>query len=450
MTAAARLLPGALATLLFLGAALWNGYVLLYYDSVDYIYLPFDWEDLPAYRTAAYAVVTTLGKLAGSLWAVILFQCLATAYVLHEALEAFVPGRTEWLVPQVALLLTLCTGLPWFTGQLMPDAFTGPVVMGFMVLAFGREDLPAWRRLLLVALVTAGTAVHTSHVGLVVGLILSLGLLRLALRRRWPEFRPRLGVPALTVVLALGFIVATHWVTQGRPFLAQPTHMLWLARLVQDGIAKRFLDDVCPTRAEEFKLCPYKDDLPPLANDFLWHGLSVIHKLGGWEGLQGEAQVIIRESIRRYPLLHARALAVLTAEQLVMFRTGDGIISMRWMVGDVMRQYYPNEAKAVSAARQEKGISFREMNWFHIPFLAAAQLALFPLLVWSWRRRDRVSFALAATLLLALLGNAFICGALSNPNHRYQGRIVWVAVVVVAIGLSRFRDAAARAEPDRH
>lgn len=39
-------------------------------------------------------------------------------------------------------------------------------------------------------------------------------------------------------------------------------------------------------------------------------------------------------------------------------------------------------------------------------------------------------------LLTALAGNAFICGALSNPHDRYQSRMVWIAVLAAGMALA--------------
>ena len=44
---------------------------------------------------------------------------------------------------------------------------------------------------------------------------------------------------------------------------------------------------------------------------------------------------------------------------------------------------------------------------------------------------------------LAILANAFVCGALSNPHDRYGARLVWIAPFVVALVLWR----ALRREP---
>ena len=42
---------------------------------------------------------------------------------------------------------------------------------------------------------------------------------------------------------------------------------------------------------------------------------------------------------------------------------------------------------------------------------------------------------------LALLGNAFVCGALSNPHDRYGARMVWLAVFVFILAALRWRRA---------
>jgi hypothetical protein len=57
------------------------------------------------------------------------------------------------------------------------------------------------------------------------------------------------------------------------------------------------------------------------------------------------------------------------------------------------------------------------------------------LLVIGWGLRSgRHDLAAAALFVfIALLGNAFICGALSNPHDRYQGRLAWLAPLVVGM-----------------
>jgi hypothetical protein len=57
---------------------------------------------------------------------------------------------------------------------------------------------------------------------------------------------------------------------------------------------------------------------------------------------------------------------------------------------------------------------------------------------YALRRRSLIDAGeLAMTCLIAMLANAFICGALSNPNDRYGARLVWLAVIAAALAAVR-------------
>lgn len=55
------------------------------------------------------------------------------------------------------------------------------------------------------------------------------------------------------------------------------------------------------------------------------------------------------------------------------------------------------------------------------------------------RRFDEAT-RLAATVTVAILANAFACGALSGPHDRYGARMVWVAAFTAAIVILRAID----------
>ena len=55
----------------------------------------------------------------------------------------------------------------------------------------------------------------------------------------------------------------------------------------------------------------------------------------------------------------------------------------------------------------------------------------------AWRRRLDNLTLLAATVSLAVLGNAFICGVMSGPHDRYGARMAWVATLVALIAAVR-------------
>ena len=67
-----------------------------------------------------------------------------------------------------------------------------------------------------------------------------------------------------------------------------------------------------------------------------------------------------------------------------------------------------------------------------------ALLPLIVLLAWRESAQPRRSGELAATSALALLANAFVCGALSNPHDRYGARLVWLAAFAVILAAIEF------------
>ena len=56
-------------------------------------------------------------------------------------------------------------------------------------------------------------------------------------------------------------------------------------RMLQDGIVAKYLNDHCGK--EKLKLCPYRNELPATADDFLW-GNTMFNTLGRFQGLDDE------------------------------------------------------------------------------------------------------------------------------------------------------------------
>src|SRR5438105_8907766 len=85
------------------------------------------------------------------------------------------------------------------------------------------------------------------------------------------------------------------------------------------------------------------------------------------------------------------------------------------------------------AARQQRWqLNFPAINRVHVPVALASMLALLAMLAHAcWRRRLDDVTLLVATVSLALLGNAFICGVISGPHDRYGARLAWLATFAV-------------------
>ncbi len=413
----------------------WNGFVLVYHDSIDYLGLTFTWQ-MPEFRTAAYGLFAGIGRLAGSPTAIVLAQSALVVLTIALCVRAqFAPPRFL-MAFTVAMIAALAGGISLFASQVMADVFAGAMVLGLVSLMLFFDGLSMPRRMLLAALCAVGVAVHTSHVGLALGLLMLGGMARLA-RRRWPGVpQVRLREAAFAAIGGISLAVTANAYVTGRPFLAQTATVQALALFIEGGVTKSYLDENCPPAGSHkpapYKLCAYRDHLPPTANDFLWaRGASPLYKLGGWDALRGEAAAIVDGSLETMPDQVVRQTLDLTAIQFLMLDPGDGL-GPRWnYYVQTIGKWYPGSAKAFQGSRQQHGIDFKPLYW---PTRAIMGVSLAALLIFAlaWRRAPRQAM-FAAAILAALVGNAFICGALSNPNHRYQGRLVWLVASSAAM-----------------
>jgi peptidoglycan/LPS O-acetylase OafA/YrhL len=118
----------------------------------------------------------------------------------------------------------------------------------------------------------------------------------------------------------------------------------------------------------------------------------------------------------------------------VTLQTGEGINpENNWHAEWMLKELAPNAMPQYRAAAQQQDMfDFTAINIVQVPvaFLSMAGLMM---VFGVFRKRRRHQAALALTVALALLGNAAICGIFSNPNARYQSRIMPAAVLVVII-----------------
>ena len=122
--------------------------------------------------------------------------------------------------------------------------------------------------------------------------------------------------------------------------------------------------------------------------------------------------------------------------QFFWFQTGDGIVPQEWVLTPEFRRTIPKQMDGYTTAYQQKGeLWFLPLNLIHVPVALLSVVALAWLLRRASRAKDWRGATLPAFVLVALLGNAFICGVFSGPHFRYQSRIMWwPALVVILLG----------------
>jgi hypothetical protein len=443
------------ATGLLLAPAVWNGFPFMFYDTGAFIAQAAG-GGFVAERSVAYAWFLAATGLNFSLWPAMLAQAMMTALVIavvmrHVAPAASAPafGRGPFLL--VIAVLSVATGLPWYAAQALPDIFAPLLVLCLYLLGFHGHTLSRPMQGALFGVAVLAATSHASHLGLAAGLAAVAALLQAASRSTGAEAadaetadveaaRANWRWPAAAFAAALLAVVVSNYFRTGEVFVSRAGPAFILGRLVQDGLVKRLLDDTCPESG--YRLCAYKDNLPPTADDYVWGATSPFLSLGGFEGSAAEYQAIIVESLKRYPWAHLRTAVASTARQFTSFATGDGIEPQHWVLMPTLSELTPHYVDAYTAARQQNGlITFSGLNAVHIPagFLSLAVLCA-TLAVAIYHRRRGDMLYLPVFILAALLGNAFICGVLSNPHDRYQSRLMWIASLAAILLAARWRD----------
>ena len=433
-------LIGCLAALL--APALWNGYAIVFYDTIGYVEAAMEMKVIPG-RSLFYGLFLWISSLGWwSFWGSVLVQSLATLWLLRLLLRCHaLPSGPRPLFLSVAGLTGL-TGISWYTSQLMPDVFLPLVVLSFWLLGFHWSRLQLFERMGFGVIALLGLLSHMSCLALAMGLVLVVWAARLICRRR-PGLEISLRPPLAVVLAALLLMPAMHLVLTGKGGYTPGGPIFLFGRLVQDGIVKRWLSEHCPSAG--IKLCGLQQRLPATADEFLWTGQSPFQDIGGWHGgAEPEIKHLTLAAVTAYPGMTLWTTLRSTAQQALKVATGDALHEDHSDTRGFLISFLPSIAQPFNAARQQQeGISrdlFDLLNRVHVPIAQVSFFALLPMAVWLVRIGRPDLAALALFVLVALLGNAFICGALSNPHDRYQSRLIWLAPLVIGMAMAACRE----------
>ncbi len=430
--AAARLFSTVAATIVLLAPALWNGFPLLEYDTGGYLARWFEGYLVPS-RSTTYGLFAVAGWPL-DFWPVVLLQALAAVWIIGLVLRTQRFPVHPVALPAVAALLSAITALPWLASVLLTDIFAGLAVLALQTVVWHADRVSVRERIAVVVFIAFAASTHSATFAVLLGLT----VLALLLSLFDAMLIPRRRIAAITGALVLGaaMLVGANYTLSKTLAWTPGGYGLAFGRMLQDGIVTRYLNDHCPQAA--FKLCPYRNALPLDADEFLWDE-SVFNKLGRFAGLGDEMRQIVLGSLHDYPAWQIETALVATARQLVAVRTGEGIVTTMWHTYGIIGRYMPSVVPAMRAARQQRGeIHFSMINAVHVP-IALAAMALLPVVVLlGFSSPAFVEIGrLAATIALALLGNAVVCGVISNPHDRYGARMVWIAVFAVVLAAWR-------------
>jgi hypothetical protein len=386
-------------------------------------------------RSIYYGALLRLGDAYGMMWPSIVLQAaallLAIALTLRHA-----SGISLSAVSVAVVALALTTPMAFFASRLMPDVFAGVTILAIAnLIVYGgrmsRAHLVAWMGLLSV-----GLLFHNTHV------LIALSLLGLCLLGR-VLFRASvswlgLGCVLLGVLIAFAGDAAFTLATK-RAFGVAPIRPPFLtARLIADGPGTAYVKASCP--ASGFAVCSFVDRLPVATADlFLWSpdaakgGVFTPADPDVRRALSDEQFRFAIAVLRFDPLGEAIAMARNALLQAGMVSVSDFDLNQQDKA-EFRQELPPRYLEAVEKTRSWRGtIPVATMSAAILVVLLVSSAYIVSVFVFRGSVGGNGSGRLAVIIVLGVLVNAFVCGALSEPYDRYQARVVWLIPFVAGL-----------------
>lgn len=406
--------------------ALVNGYPIVFSDTAGIAAMGLEptmgWD-----KPWVYGPLILLLHWGTSLWGVVAGQALAVSAVLWLVGRAAGPANA-WAHAGLCGLLAVGSAAPWFVTFVMPDILAPLTVLCMFLLAWG--TLGRGTAACVLVLCAVAIASHLAHLIIACGCLVAVA----AVRSR------RLLLCGAPLGMALAWLVGSNAVGNGVVGVSPYGSVFALARLQADGPAANYVRGACPQAG--YRLCAWASRLPMDSDAFLWapDGPVWAHEFGPIL-FTPEASRIVAATVRSAPLEASGHALLNTARQLVRVRVGDtlGPDYLDGTVGLLLRTYFPpGELGRFLAARQINGTLGRvaaplEALRLSLLVLGSAGTVLLAALAW---RRNQALAALALTVMLGVLANAFATGALSGPHDRYGARVAWLVLLAPCFAIS--------------
>jgi len=433
-----------LSTFILILPAIINGYPLLYSDSATYIVSGHE-SFIPIDRPFIYGFLVRHISLSYSLWLVIIFQAVITITLIERFLYYFDLGsRKSYATIITVSILCISTGLSNYVSQIMPDIFTGFLLLAYAMLLIEKNYLQRW---LLSFIIVASSLMHFSNLPLVSTLSVFAIFVTLVYRKYFTEVSNRLFNYSALIILPWLLLPSLNYFYSGEFFLNKSRHIFFTARLIETGSLNEFFSS--NPDSHKYSLFNVKDRLPEKAWQFIWEETSPLYDgdcsvNGGWSNCwiekETEYNAMIRDVLTTKPILY-RFIKISMLDwmrQMTDFDTGhldrQGESSG---LSNIIPRYFNDETCYYKSKQYKDTLYFRSGSIIQrvSVILSAILLIMFASnlikLDEKWIFKFRLLFSM---IVFGLLTNAFYCAALSNPLNRYQGRIIWILpLLLIAI-----------------
>ena len=415
-----------------------NRYPLVYSDSGAYIEALFTLRPV-ADRPIGYALIMRAVTWQSTLWTVVLFQGGMMAWLLYEALRQVLPSTIDIKRVHLPLLVVLmvCTSMPWYMAQIMPDAMT-PMLAVILFLLLHGEGLAVFKRAFLWACLFFFLISHNAHVAMSF-LFLGLSAAVLLVRRSFAGRYWMAWSGVLLTTFGGVFFVAQYNGAHGMRAEFSPASNVFLSgKLCEGALLRDFLHERCPE--VDYALCPYRDDLPKTPGAFIWGDTSIVSRMGG--DLQ-QVDALLAPTVHdllsdpEYLGRYVRMALVASVTQFFQVNTNSGILWCNEGSApySAVKKHLPWEESMYITSLQAYN------SWWNLGTMdQIVHVAILLSLVVIWfcwpKGKDQVKLRALVTVLLAwVVLNAIVTASLANVYDRLQSRVAWLIVLAACLVL---------------
>jgi hypothetical protein len=400
------------ATALLLIPMFYNGCPLYYPDSMGYIFWGQLWQPVPE-RVSTYALFIRFFSAGRDLWFPVIAQTLIISYLLRRIWIQLTGKDPDGFFYAAFFGLGLLSPLGWTASTLMPDLFCVSSSLFLYLLLFpGEGKKPSWWH---IAGFVFTASQHLSNL-MINGALLFIFIMVFFLKGKIVPRAKGIIMAAAALLMSFTSIGLVHKLLSGEFFLSKSGQVFMTGRLLETGIASRYLDQ---HPGEMLPFQQFRKRLPMSSEYFLWNENSPLAAIGGiWDKAGNCAD--FNRAVLSSPsnlILFVKAGVKSAFKQMFLLNIGDGLRPAL----NPQLYYYPENLAENRLSRQSTGIDFVKLNDWCTGFLVLLVLLFFTL-------NPKVAglTELGFFIITLLLINALVNGALSTPLNRYQVRVFWL------------------------
>ena len=392
-------------------------------------------------RSPVYALIIAAAWNAGALVLANianLVAVFAAAALLARALVRNVPVAMSALtLTSAPIAFAAMTSLSFYVAYVMPDTFIGIAILLTAALAAFSQHMRPWEIILAFLLLAFALIVHRSHLLIilltvpfaVIGAIIAAG------RRGWIAA----GLMGLALIVGVVEIKSYSFAAQEVAGKAVTLPPFLTARIIEDGPGYVYLQENCPEI--EIATCALAEALTWSDDPFR---ITAAHIAFEHSEQLGSFRLMTIEDQRKVSAeQHAFYLRVFAAYPLdviaavlrnTLIQTTD--VSIRMTIPtdvtmEMVRRTTANDAiLAGPLAANRDWIA--SVDRVHEIVYIVSILAILVLLVLPGRTSKQVR-VFAGLVVIGILVNAFVCGAVSQPAPRYGARVAWLLPFIASL-----------------